>query len=118
MKLAALSILGLALAAPTARAQNRDTSTNESSKSTAQSADSAKSAPTDADRPAAARSRDAAGQRRDPRQVDPVRKPDDQSQRAALRLPRALASGQRLATKCARFSMSSSDSVLETLDMV
>jgi len=36
MKVFALSILGLALAVPAARAQNRDTSTNDTSKSTAQ----------------------------------------------------------------------------------
>ena len=36
MKVFALSILGLALAVPAARAQNRDTSTNDTSKATAQ----------------------------------------------------------------------------------
>ena len=36
MKVFALSILGLALAVPAARAQNRDTSMNDTSKTTAQ----------------------------------------------------------------------------------
>ena len=58
MKLVAISILGLALAAPAVRAQNQETSKNESSKSTAQTADSAKATPANRDRPAAARSRD------------------------------------------------------------
>jgi hypothetical protein len=71
MKLFALSILGLALAIPAARAQNQDTKTNDSnmataqqgtdaSKSTAQSGETSKAAkPMDkTDRPAAARSRD------------------------------------------------------------
>ncbi len=83
MKVFALSILGLALAVPAARAQNRDTSTNDTSKATAQqntdaskptaqqntdaskstsqSSETSKAMPmdkSDKDRPAAARSRD------------------------------------------------------------
>ena len=70
MKVFALSILGLALAVPAARAQNQDTSMNDTSKataqqdaskSTAQSSETSKAMPmdkSDRDRPAAARSRD------------------------------------------------------------
>jgi len=72
MKVFALSILGLVLAVPAARAQNQDTSMNDTSKataqqgtdaskSTAQSSETSKAMPmdkSDRDRPAAARSRD------------------------------------------------------------
>jgi hypothetical protein len=65
MKLVAISVVALALVAPAARAQNRDTSTDDTKSTardtttdTSKSTATGKTLPADRDRPAAARSRD------------------------------------------------------------